>query len=375
MLIFGAVVIALTLMEGGTRLIAPQPLVRAYNTPDPDLGTYIAPNADYVDPFTKENRYRVRTNAHGFRMHEEVDLSHNRSRVLVYGDSFTFGWGVDLKHTYFAKIKSAIETIVPAAQLINAGVGGYSSGHVKKLMERHLPMLTPRAIIYFFNNNDLVDNMVTDINYQVTAFEFDKSGTVTLHDIQPFAPWKRFALNYTPYGWLNQHSHLFVMTKAAAKQVLGWKRHLSTPQLATPLPIPQAQFTTALPEHSDQAAQIQRWVSVSEAHVRRLTGLASSATIPIIFVWVPAPNEMFPIPDGAAKSSLLRAGRDMLTRLASEVRGMAFIDTATMVPTGPKWLMQKGRLRLSDGHFNPAGNAWYADLILPRLRTLIVPHL
>ncbi|MBR83307.1 MAG: hypothetical protein CMF66_05245, partial [Magnetovibrio sp.] len=64
MLIFGAVVIALTLMEVGTRLIAPQTLVRAYNTPDPDLGTYIAPNADYVDPFTKENRYRVRTNAH-----------------------------------------------------------------------------------------------------------------------------------------------------------------------------------------------------------------------------------------------------------------------------------------------------------------------
>ncbi len=375
MLIFTAVAVGLAILEAGTRWLAPQVLVRAYNVPDPELGTYIAPNADYFDTYTKEHGYRVRTNAHGFRMHEEVDLSHRRSRVMVYGDSFTFGWGVDLKDTYFAKVKSAIETAAPSAQLLNAGVGGYSSGHVKKLMERHLPMLTPRAVIYFFNNNDLVDNMVTDIDYQVTAFDFDANDAITLHDVQPFASWKRFALNHTPYGWLNRHSHLFVMTKAATKRVIGWKRKLSTPQLAKSPPAAQARFTTDFTEHPDQDAEIRRWVAVSEAHVQRLSRLTIRTGIPIVLVWVPAPKEMFPTAMDGTSLSLLRAGRSMLTRLATETPGMAFIDAAAMIPTGPEWLAQKGSLRLSDGHFNPAGNAWYADLILPRLRALIVPNL
>ena len=84
---------------------------------------------------------------------------------------------------------------------------------------------------------------------------------------------------------------------------------------------------------------------------------------------------MFPTAMNETSLSLLRAGRSMLARLAAETPRMAFIDTAEMIPTGSEWPAQKGRLRLSDGHFNPAGNAWYANLILPRLRALIVPNL
>ena len=157
--------------------------------------------------------------------------------------------------------------------------------------------------------------------------------------------------------------------------MIGWKRKLSMPQLAKPRPAAQARFTADLTEHSDQAAKIRRWVAVSEAHVQRLSRLTTGTGIPIVLVWVPAPGEMFPTAMDETSLSLLRAGRSMLTRLATETPGMAFIDAAAMIPTGPEWLAQKGSLRLSDGHFNPAGNAWYADLILPRLRALIVPNL
>jgi len=187
-------------MEVGVRMTMPQELVRGYLRPDPDLGTYVAPNADYVDPYTKEGPYRVRTNAMGFRMEEEVDPSADRLRVLVYGDGFTFGWGLEYTDTYFAALKSAAEKADPSVQLLNAGVAEYSTGHIKKLLERHIPAIEPAALIYFFSNNDLVDNAVTDIGYRVTDFTVDDRGAVVLTDALPFSPWKRRLLNHTPYA-------------------------------------------------------------------------------------------------------------------------------------------------------------------------------
>ena len=361
-------------MEFGVRTLVPQILVRGYNVPDPDLGTYVAARARYHDTYTKEQPYEVRTNGASFRMDEEVSLSEDRRRVLVYGDSFTFGWGLELEDTYFQNLKKAVESADPRLQLLNAGVGGYASGHVKKLMDRHIPALKPAAIIYFFNNNDLVDNAITDIDYRVTAFRVGNDGQPELVDVQPFAPWKRFALNHTPYAWLNRNSHLFVAAKGALKRALKWKTGIVRPQVID-LPIPaqtpaaagQPAFTIKLPPSGETDPAIERMIYISELHIRRIAERAAAAGIPVMLIWVPAPEEMFPPSPPSPAAQLLIRGRAMLSRVANETPGMIFDDTVRSLPSGPSWQSRRGKLRLSDGHFNADGAAWYAAIVKPKI--------
>jgi len=375
-LLVAILALSLGAMEIGVRTTVPQELVRGYAQPDPDLGTYIAANTDYVDPYTKEGPYRVRTNAHGFRMDEDVDPSPDRLRILVYGDSFTFGWGLEYADTYFAALKDAAEKTDPAMQLLNAGVGGYSTGHIKKLLARHIPTIEPAAVIYFINNNDLIDNVVTDIDYRVTEFAVDGAGEVRLTDVQPFSAWKRRLLSHTPYAWLNRNSHLFVLAKDQLKRALEWKRDLDRPTVAAPEeagPDETADdgidaapaFTAQLPENKSDEQSVNLMVTVTIAHMRRLIGIAREARLPLMAVWVPADTEMFGLDPTAPQMRLFRGARRELQRLAKETPGFFFVDTTELIPSGRSWNKRRGTLRLSDGHFNREGARWYGELVRP----------
>ena len=76
-------------------------------------------------------------------------------------------------------------------------------------------------MIYFLNSNDLTDNLITAIDYRVTSYRSSTNGSVQLTDEKVYSPTKRFLFTYTPYGWLNQHSHLFLLVKRVVKSALA----------------------------------------------------------------------------------------------------------------------------------------------------------
>jgi hypothetical protein len=369
LLLLVIVIGGIIIMEVGVRELAPQQLVRGYAEPDPDLGTYVAQHYSYRDPYTAEGAYQVRTNDFRFRMDEDVDLSPKRQRVLVYGDSFTFGWGLNYQDSYFATLKKVSETAHPQLQLLNAAVGGYASGHIFKLMKRHLPALKPSAMIYFFNNNDFTDNAITDVDYRVSNFSIKDDGQPVINDAQPFSSWKRFLLNRTPYAWLNRHSHLFVLTKGLLKRALNWKQRVEPINLNKVADAPasslQPAFGLSLPSAYQNNPELARLVYITELHIRRIADLAAVAKVPLLIIWVPSPDEMFAPDKATPNQSLLALGRAMLTRLALETPGVRFINTTYLIPTASDWLTRKGSLRLSDGHFNAAGARWYGNLVQP----------
>ena len=373
-----AIVVGLVAMEMGVRWLKPQQLVRAYALPDPDLGTYMAPNFTYLDLYGA--RYLVQTNGMSFRMPDEVDLSPARRRILVYGDSFTFGWGIAYEQTFFAHLKAAAEKKKPAPQLLNAGVGGYSTGHVKKLMDRHLGTIKPSAIIYFFNNNDLIDNAITDVDYRVTAFSVGSDGSVELTDVQPFTAWKRFLLNHTPYSWLNRYSHLFVFSKDLLKRSLNWKPALVMPEVASDARDGDASgskrshhsptaaddklrptYTVRLSDDDRSEARLRYFVNISIAHVRRIATLAHASGVPLLIVWIPAEEEMSESRPNTATTRLFTLARSRLAALAQESGQFRFLDTVKSLSREQRSLLTKQQLRFADGHFNVAGNQWFSD--------------
>jgi hypothetical protein len=90
------------------------------------------PQLGYVHP--RSITYRlgessVTLNSHGHRDDEmPIAKPSGERRILVLGDSVTFGWGVDQGQDFPARLESLLrEQLGGAWQVINAGVNGYNS--------------------------------------------------------------------------------------------------------------------------------------------------------------------------------------------------------------------------------------------------------
>ncbi len=66
--------------------------------------------------------FLVTTNAQGLRMDHDLEFPKRRQRILLLGDSFTFGINLHDVHTYPAILQS----LLTECEIVNAGVPGYS---------------------------------------------------------------------------------------------------------------------------------------------------------------------------------------------------------------------------------------------------------
>lgn len=95
--------------------------------PDPLLYWRLKPNQNC---FTKIDHKPVHVNAHGTRGREfAVPKPPGTLRILMLGDSRTFGWGLTEAETYSGRVEAALQQQVGAArkvEVINAGVNAWS---------------------------------------------------------------------------------------------------------------------------------------------------------------------------------------------------------------------------------------------------------
>lgn len=118
---------ALAILELAVRAFAPSPPLMY--RPDVLLGWAHTPWTSYSYPVRETGRVvEVRINSRGLRDREVAyEKAPGVFRVLVLGDSFTEGPHVDLADTYPKRLERLLEGAGQRAEVINAGVGGYST--------------------------------------------------------------------------------------------------------------------------------------------------------------------------------------------------------------------------------------------------------
>ena len=90
---------------------------------DPLIGHEHRPNAD-----VQLMRVRVTTNSEGFRDEEiTVDKPPGTLRIMMLGDSITFGWGAKQDETVAARLRHAWSNADRKVEVINTGVGNYNT--------------------------------------------------------------------------------------------------------------------------------------------------------------------------------------------------------------------------------------------------------
>ncbi len=88
----------------------------------PLLGWYNQKNKAAVLEL-KSGKYAIQTNAMGFRGTREYDKKNNPNviKIIVLGDSYAFGWGVQNDETFAVKLEHQYRNL----EMINLGVVGY----------------------------------------------------------------------------------------------------------------------------------------------------------------------------------------------------------------------------------------------------------
>lgn len=165
----------------------------------------------------------VRINALGLRGPELGSKKPGTRRVLVFGDSFVFGVGVDEEHLLTSQLEILFNATSDGRfEVVNMGVSGYSTDQEYILMQELGVDLSPDLVVVVVCDNDFPGN-IEDFSYQryyKPYFEVGPDGT--LHPRNSPVPelegFRRAKL------WLGEHSSLwnFARTRRADGPRLQW---------------------------------------------------------------------------------------------------------------------------------------------------------
>jgi len=94
---------------------------------------------------------QIRINDDGFRDQDYSIERNTKLRMILLGDSLTFGWGVEKEQT-FADILE--RKLVPPTEVINLGVGNYNTRQeVQLFIERGLKYHPDQVVVFYFLND------------------------------------------------------------------------------------------------------------------------------------------------------------------------------------------------------------------------------
>jgi hypothetical protein len=130
------------LMEGDT-----------YYVKEPPIGTMFRPQTDYFFP-GEEFSFRIQTRLNfpstGFR----GGTLGGPAWGAAFGDSFTFGAGVDQEATWVAQLSRLTNR-----EIINFGVPGHGPHQYTRILQKYGAGLRPKVIFYALFSNDLRDGV------------------------------------------------------------------------------------------------------------------------------------------------------------------------------------------------------------------------
>jgi len=140
---------------------------------------------------TPEYRTDVHVNAQGLRDDAVPEVKRDDEfRVLMLGDSFVMGVGVEAEETFVERLEDVIDERIADrdVEIINAGVAGYSTHQAVEFLLAYGAELQPDLIVLgFFVGNDLAENASDPLGVRDGYLSDDKNhGGVLPYSLRRF---------------------------------------------------------------------------------------------------------------------------------------------------------------------------------------------
>ncbi len=152
------------LLAGGSCLVCLliMELFISYFELAPDYKFYpgpFVPHPDYDYQLKPDHRgvqgnVPIELNADGFRGSPFSAGTESETRILLVGDSFTFGWGVAYASTFPGLLETCLKDGGNDVRVINSGVPGYSIWHEHQFLETNIEEIHPDVVVLVLVQND-----------------------------------------------------------------------------------------------------------------------------------------------------------------------------------------------------------------------------
>jgi hypothetical protein len=209
-------VIAFVIAEVGIRLLMPQMTGPILVTFDSELGPIPVPNQQGRRTIPGIYSYTFSNNSLGLRSDKEYSFQKQSDfRILLLGDSFCYGYGVDDNQTFAYGTQKRLSSKKRSTEAINAGNGGQGTDYALKFFQTLGHKFTPDLTVLCFFSNDFEDNE------RSLYFSVGKNGGLYPKSLSNSLEGKKeFLKHVLLYNCLISWSHVANLFKQAALKIL-----------------------------------------------------------------------------------------------------------------------------------------------------------
>jgi len=308
--------------------------------------------------------WRFQTNSHGFRGGEwRLDLKNSKYRLVITGDSFTVGDGVEEREAFPAVVG---QLLWPSWEVINLGVSAWGPENALAYLETEGADLRGDCLLYaFFAGNDYLDHKRSRLflyqDQSVTRW-IDKKNLSAEDGQVPF--FRRLARAIPVYDYLIQHSQLFNIIRNYAIRVLTHGRQVVAGNVVDPV----ANTDDAL---KGRITLTRESVQHTNAVMTALKRTAENSFQDFGVIIIPT-KEQFITPAVTSRSSEknARIGQESRSAILDWCNHHAVncLDLFELLPHDPE---QASQLYFKkDFHMSITGNSIVGELIASNVKTL-----
>lgn len=314
---------------------------------DPDLGQKPVPNQIAYRTLTEDPPYVASNNADGLRKNQVSTFkkSPKTEHILVLGDSFTYGTGVNDHETFSSLLEEKLRARGRDIIVHNAGNPGTGTDYALKFLMTKGAKYTPRKIIVNFFPNDFADND----GARYFLIYPDRLQPIDTKKSFSFYLKKQGLSNSKIYQWLCEHSHALSFFRRAGAwiKVSGGLGDLKT-------------FLRNRPDYQsfERGMAAPRSIAVTKRLFLEIKKEAKNLHSRLLVTYSPSYVDM---------RTYLATGRPSrdeaaFRRLIEDLK----IDWVSFTPALAKSKAALSQLYLKEGHWAPLSHAVAADILVEK---------
>jgi lysophospholipase L1-like esterase len=279
----------------------------------------------------------IAINSKGLRDREYAyERTPGRERILVLGDSFTFGHGVEESQTYAA----VLEDLLGGAEVLNSGVVG--TGHDQQLLwlEEEGFKYKPDRVIWGFSSSDIPRNSVTfrRLADPRTSLDYAKPRFVIIDG--------KLVLKNVPTPKPDEIEG--IVAKLQAEE-----------------PKSRSRLIRLISDFARDSRERQEQMALTKAITEKLIADCRDAGTPLLIVYLPVEKWLT---QNNPLVALKRRMADNLVRKICAAENVPLLDlTSAFQQAGPE--KTHSYFIPTDGHYSPAGHRLVAGEIAGWIRT------
>lgn len=279
----------------------------------------------------------------------DMGISKGDYKVLVLGDSYTFGWLLDSKDTYISHLQRFADKELGAGnvQFINGGAGGWGTADYVRFTEEFGDVIGPDCILVFLN----VDDIGRSIKRSLYRLKDDNGLDLEVISKGKDASKEKLIINNLPgYQFLLENSHLLQFLRSSYLKLRHPKQTV----------ISKAR-TVKVPSSAELEVRQKYSQRLGHALFSRLKDWGGQRSIPLM---VTTTNSFAFANQGKAEPT--RAFFSVAPSIFEEEE-IPFFDISVGVKDGSGGNLERYRIP-GDGHPNEAGALLISQQVWPWLK-------